>query len=60
MSANVEKVVKVQGPINLAIMAPITRDTYYAFRDLCPIMESASRDSPTIMVSYYGKKGLIT
>ena len=41
-------------------MAPITRDTYYASRDLCPIMESTMRDSPTIMASYYGKRSLIT
>ena len=48
-----------QGPRNLTIMAPITRDTYYASRDLCPIMESAPRDRPTITVPYYGKKALL-
>ena len=37
-------------------MAAITRNTYYASRDLCSIMESAPKDSPTIMRSYYGKK----
>ena len=49
-----------QGPRNLTIMAPITRNTYYVSRDLCSIMESAPRDRPTIMISYYGKKSLIT
>ena len=49
----------VQGPRNLTIMAPITRNTYYASRDLCSIMESASRDRPTIMISYYEKKALL-
>ena len=48
-----------QGPRNLTIMAPITRNTYYASRDLCSIMESAPRDRPTIMISYYGKKALL-
>ena len=49
-----------QGPRNLTIMATITRNSYYALRNNCPIMESGSRDRSPIIVSYYEKKSPIT
>jgi hypothetical protein len=45
-----------EGPRNLTIMGTITRNSYYALRNLCPIMGGASRNRSPITVTYYEKK----
>ena len=49
-----------EGTRNLTILGNITRNSYYATRNLCTIMGGASRNSCPITVSYYEKKSAIT
>ena len=45
---------------NVLLWSLLRETLIMLFRNLCPIMESVSRNRSTIMVSYYGEKSLIT